>query len=299
MSDVTVQGYVLPDHSSYSQVSSMQRCGEQVRLERFLRIPSRPNWASVGGTAVHSATEAWDWRTVDNDFSAGDDLIEADFNTAFENAITREMERGSGFPTEEWRPTGRATKEWPNKRDDKWWRANGPAMVRRWINWRLNNTWELAIVGDKVAIEVPFEVTLGGVMVQGYIDRVFTNQERTQLLCVDIKSGRKPDDVTQLGTYTVGLDEVYGCRPDWACYWMGEDGGTTPPQSMRSWTRERLDYLYGSVRKQQVDGVFLAHVTNMCTSCGVRDACYAVNGDKSHLVPKPWEKGVDISQYLL
>jgi putative RecB family exonuclease len=290
----TWQGYVLPDHLSYSQASSWQRCQEQVRLERLLKIPSRPNWASVGGSAVHSATEAWDIRTLSGDFTADDHTLEADFDAAFEDAITRELDRGHGFPTSEWRATGRATKEWPDKRDDKWWRVNGPLMLRRWVNWRMNNTWEIADVGGKAAIEVPFEVELGGIMVQGFIDRVFTNPQRTSLLCVDLKSGRKPDDITQLGTYTLALDEVYNCRPDWACYWMGEDGGTTAIESMASWTRARLDYLYGSIKEQQEQGVFLPHVTNMCGSCGVRASCYAVDGELSHLVPKPWEKGFDI-----
>lgn len=62
-------GYVppwgLPVHMSPSQINSLLTCGEQYRLERVVRVPSRPMWAGVGGTTVHKLTEELDleeWR---------------------------------------------------------------------------------------------------------------------------------------------------------------------------------------------------------------------------------------------
>lgn len=50
----------LPPHMSPSQVNSLLTCGEQYRLERVERVPSRPMWAGVGGTTVHKVTEELD-----------------------------------------------------------------------------------------------------------------------------------------------------------------------------------------------------------------------------------------------
>ena len=47
-----------PDYMSYSRMNSILTCGEQFRLERILKLPSRESWASVGGNAFHSAVEA-------------------------------------------------------------------------------------------------------------------------------------------------------------------------------------------------------------------------------------------------
>ena len=46
-----------PDYMSYSRMNSILTCGEQFRLERVLKLPSRESWASVGGNAVHACIE--------------------------------------------------------------------------------------------------------------------------------------------------------------------------------------------------------------------------------------------------
>jgi ATP-dependent helicase/DNAse subunit B len=46
-----------PDYMSYSRMNSILTCGEQFRLERVLKMPSREHWASIGGNAFHSAVE--------------------------------------------------------------------------------------------------------------------------------------------------------------------------------------------------------------------------------------------------
>ena len=55
----------LPKHMSPSQVNSLLTCGEQYRLERVVRVPSRPMWAGVGGSVVHKMTEDLDREWFD------------------------------------------------------------------------------------------------------------------------------------------------------------------------------------------------------------------------------------------
>lgn len=50
----------FPPHLSPSQISSLLTCGEKFRLERVERVPSRPMWASIGGSVVHKLTEEMD-----------------------------------------------------------------------------------------------------------------------------------------------------------------------------------------------------------------------------------------------
>lgn len=44
-------------YMSYSRMNSILTCGEQFRLERVLKMPSREHWASVGGNAMHTCIE--------------------------------------------------------------------------------------------------------------------------------------------------------------------------------------------------------------------------------------------------
>ena len=60
----------LPKHMSPSQVNSLLTCGEQYRLERVVRVPSRPMFAGIGGSVVHKITEDldrewWDERQAE------------------------------------------------------------------------------------------------------------------------------------------------------------------------------------------------------------------------------------------
>lgn len=50
----------LPEHLSPSQISTLLTCGEQFRLEKVVRVPSRPMVAGIGGTCVHKITEKLD-----------------------------------------------------------------------------------------------------------------------------------------------------------------------------------------------------------------------------------------------
>lgn len=59
-------------YMSYSRMNSILTCGEQFRLERVLKMPSREHWASVGGNAFHNAVE----KILKNEFrNIGEDAI--------------------------------------------------------------------------------------------------------------------------------------------------------------------------------------------------------------------------------
>lgn len=47
-------------HLSYSQVETLLSCGEKYRLTKIVQVPEQPAWYLIGGSAVHTATEAYD-----------------------------------------------------------------------------------------------------------------------------------------------------------------------------------------------------------------------------------------------
>jgi hypothetical protein len=44
---------------SHSQLGQYAECGEAYRLNRVMRVPSRPGWWFPGGTATHSTIELY------------------------------------------------------------------------------------------------------------------------------------------------------------------------------------------------------------------------------------------------
>lgn len=64
MARISVNGWE-PPHLSHSTVSSFRMCGKKLELQKVLRVEERPGLASIGGNAVHTATERYDLGLLD------------------------------------------------------------------------------------------------------------------------------------------------------------------------------------------------------------------------------------------
>jgi putative RecB family exonuclease len=272
----------LPLNISYSQVNTYLTCSEKYRLEKVVRAPKIPMWAGVGGSAVHAVTEARDRLRFSQEPGGP-----TDFQEAFDLAIAEEVER-SGFPTEEWTVTGRASKEWPDKETEAWWRAKGPSFCDSWDRWQDQAPWQIWVTPEGVpAIELELHPIFGGMPDVLYIDRVMVTNDG-ELVVVDIKTGsRVPDGTEQLGDYAAGMEQLIGIRPTYGTFWMARKGYNTPSVDLDHHTQAAVDYRYRTARAGMEAGIFIAHPSSLCGSCPVRDACYAMKGKNAHLYT-PW-----------
>jgi hypothetical protein len=208
-------------HRSYSQVRQLRTCGEQFRLERIERAPSKPSCPAVAGTAVHTGTETVDKllhsESVVSLVKLADRrarLIEAALPPTMEalDAEIRHFEE-KGWETSRWKRYGRKTKEKPNAEDIEWFRTVGiPKSIAAYVDWRLANPdFVLAEVpGFGPAIEVPFNYYSGDQLIHGFIDRIFTSKTAGGYYPVDLKSGLKPKTDEQLGVYSQALNKAFG-----------------------------------------------------------------------------------------
>lgn len=260
-----------PIHLSYSALNTLTSCGERYRLQRGLKISGVPSWAQVGGSAVHSMTEEYD----------RDPGEPCDFETHLHMAVNDQEER-SGFPSSEFRATGRASKQYPNKEDRAWWLENGPIFVNNWVTWRQNSPWDLLVHEGTPAIEVEILLSdLGGVPNKMYVDRVFVTPDG-ELVVLDLKTGARKPPPFQLGQYKVGLEEGIGISPTWGTYWSARANTTSPAEDLSRFDREWLDELYWRGNQIITQGLFLPSPSLDCDWCDVRDWCRAYGGTDFH-----------------
>jgi hypothetical protein len=269
-------------HLSHSTLSDWKECGEKVRLRKVVKVPSTPSWSLIGGSLVHAVTEALDFR----DFGIETDRPSEFNRESFDAAILHEEER-SETTRDEWRASGRASKEWPDKENYDWWLKNGPKQVENWRRFITNGLWQVALTpAGEPAIEIGFDITMGQgeVPVLGYIDRVVEITGTHQLIVVDLKSGaRDPMSDEQLGVYHVALHKQFGGNftPDLGAYFMTRKGATTIPVDLTKYDDGRLEYDYNAVWTAMQAGVFVPKIGPLCGSCGVRDYCRAVDGPRA------------------
>jgi hypothetical protein len=272
-------------HRSYSQVRQLRTCGEQFRLERIERAPSKPSCPAVAGTAVHTGTETVDKLLheappVSLDKHRNTTLVAAALPKALE-ALDAEIAKfvEKGWETSQWKRYGRKTKEKPNAEDIEWFRTVGiPKSIAAYVDWRLANPdFVLAEVpGFGPAIEVPFNYYVGDQLIHGFIDRIFTSKTVGGFYPVDLKSGLKPKTDEQLGLYAQALHKALGWEIHWGYYLYGLKTGEaklTPPITVDHWTDEKLGQIYLPATKLIDLQIFLPNPGEACFNCGVSDSC--------------------------
>jgi hypothetical protein len=71
-----VNGYQVPEHTSYSSITTWLNCGWQYYLSRIVGVDEVPAIWNLGGSAVHRATEVYDlklWETENVKASTNND----------------------------------------------------------------------------------------------------------------------------------------------------------------------------------------------------------------------------------
>lgn len=145
----------------------------------------------------------------------------------------------------------------------------GLEQTRRYYEWAVENPIEKPrLIDGEPAVEVKFDVTLGSVRVVGVIDQVLDRLMR------DVKTGVKPGDPFQLGTYKVALEVGYDIKVSRGDFWMARSGGPTVPLDLKEWTTQRVteefEELDENIKAERFDP---RPEPGNCRRCGVASSC--------------------------
>jgi len=261
-------------HLSYSAVDSLATCGERFRLERVVQVPQEPAWWFIGGTAFHTASEYLDRGQFSDPTAA--------WREAWQLAWEKDL--GDMDPSMV-RAGGRATKEWPKRENEDWWNAKGPGMVAAYKEHTEKLAGEGWILYEYVdghpAIELPFALEIGEVLVKGAIDRVYVNPDG-ELVITDLKAGsRQPDSAMQLGIYSVALEHITGMKAIIGNYYMARKSESTDPVSLLHYTKDMFAGVFSTAKRMIEAEIFLPHISSLCASCGVRKYCTVMPGSET------------------
>lgn len=253
-------------HLSHSGKKQWLDCGEQYRLLRVVGLPDIPGIYHAGGTAIHANIEALSWES----FGIGKPLS---FDEYFDKAIA-ELEESSGFPKDQWKVAGKVLPMSPNKEDEKWWRQNGPAMVRRWVNWLAASPYVIAVSPNgEPAIELEINPQFGRVLGKGFIDCVLESTLDGHFTVVDYKSGKPPKDPSQLAGYAQALTQD-GWDVHHGGYFMNRGGILTYDMDLSALMGAKLIYEYEQVHDAIQADVFPARPSGLCKDwCSVSKYC--------------------------
>jgi len=264
-------------HRSVSQFTTYVQCGEQYRLERVAKAPQTPAAWFVQGTAVHAAIEAYElsYRAL-----TADEALKV-FEEKYEEGIAALMETEPD--PDRWLTGNVKTK---GSVDIARREGVGREQVRDYIAAMPGSpftVWE--VMPDYLAVELPFELQLGEVLVKGFIDQVLEDAEG-RLLVRDLKTGTKlPSTPLQLGVYALAVEDAYGVRPTHGDFYMFKNGGPTTAYDLAEFTRERVTRWFYDMDRAESAGVYLASPGDSCRVCSVYQWCDAVGPRRAQYQP--------------
>lgn len=262
-------------HLSHSSRETWERCAKSWFLRYIAKAPQQPAVWSVGGSAVHEATELYDLAQV---AEPGRDFdVPMIWNTCFEgqaaHAATKEPNQNL------WRRSG--------SDDLESWRAMGLTHVQAYIDWRERSQWEIWTTPDgEPAIELDISGRLPGcpVEIKAFLDRIFWDPLFKKHWIVDLKTGKKaPSSSAQFGVYAALVKQKYDIAISDGAAFMNRLGTLGKPWDLTEYTPEAVGQVFGETWEQIQAGSFPANgIENRgCYLCDVSAACHAKGGPLS------------------
>jgi putative RecB family exonuclease len=258
-------------HLSHSSKETFERCAKGWFLKYIARAPQQPAVWSVGGSAVHEATEIYDlWTLSESDRSF--DLLQV-WDLCFEDQLAKATEKEPNQNL--WRRSGTD--------DVESWRAMGLTHVQSYIDWRQRVPWEIWTTPEgEPAIELDISGRLPGcpVEIKAYLDRIFWDPVFKKLWIVDLKTGKRPpSSSTQFGVYAALVKQKFGESIADGAAFMNRAGALGKPMDLTEYTPEAVGEVFAKTWEQIQSGSFPANgLGRSCFICDVSAACAAKNG---------------------
>lgn len=251
-------------HRSVSQLNKYRQCSELYRLSYIDKTNNHsPAAWTVQGKAFHEAVEIWE-----NSGRSPQVDIESTYRLSYDRQIL-ELKALEPDP-KKWLHSFKITTE----EDIKNRREVGAAMVLRYKSYAENNPFEIADIDDyTLAIEVEFQVEIGGTLIKGAVDQVLLHPAGYEVR--DLKTGNREQGLLQLGVYTVAMEKIFGWPIFKASYYYAKDDKvvTVSRTELDRYDEKFLGEMFSALEKGIESKIFIPNPGSHCTVCPVRNSC--------------------------
>lgn len=267
----------MPDHLSFSQLTSLARCGKAYELSRIAKAPTVPSMWLFAGNALHNAFEA-----IAHDHPNRSIDLFATWQQAWDKTV-EEYHHKTSVPMDEWRVGGRVSKDKPNREDAAWWKAEGFLQVQMFDKWLYTSGYQILDINGTKAIEVETTMKFGDILVRGFADLMAVTPDG-EVEVIDYKSGTKtPLSAMQLGLYATWLQDSLDVPVRKGRFFMTRKGELTEQFDLTRWDQRYFEAQFLKANTAITQRLFIANPGDNCRSCDVRDACYAMQGGDAWL----------------
>lgn len=212
---------IIPDHFSYSQLSTFSKCPMMYKFANILKIPTRGKPMFSFGDTMHNTL--YEFLKMQNKpavieqedlFGFGEEII-----TGSDDVSLKDLQKiYDKCWVDEWFES-KAQKERYNKL--------GKKLIKEIYKKFDANPPRILKINDQLALEILFNLKIGDNILRGRIDRI--DKVDGGIKIIDYKTGKAKDKLDkdskqQLLLYQIAVEEVYGLKPvEMAYYYVEED----------------------------------------------------------------------------
>ena len=182
---------LLPSHFSFSQLAAFEKCPLQYKFNFILKVPVKGKAVFSFGKTMHKTLHLF--------------LKEASIR---KKGDLPKMSYISKLYEENW------VDEWyENKKQKEEYRKLGEEIIKNFYKDFLKNPPKILKIKDNLALEIPFNLKIGGNTLYGVIDRI--DEIEGEAIIIDYKTGKAKEkldsgDKEQLLIYQIAGEEVLG-----------------------------------------------------------------------------------------
>ena len=220
----------LPEHFSFSQLAAFEKCPLQYKFGFILKVPVKGKAVFSFGKTMHNTLYEFLKNINENKNTKQETLFVK--NTP-ENAEVLSFKELTKLYEKNW------IDEWyPDKSNKEQYYNLGKKIIKEFYKQFAANPPKILKIGDSPALELPFNLKIGGYTLFGVIDRIDVvkgspsspaGSSGRQCSIVDYKTGQSKDKLDfenkeQLLIYQIAAEEVFKIKPKELTYYYLEDG---------------------------------------------------------------------------
>lgn len=252
-------------HRSATQFTTYGDCSELYRI-RYVDKPPEPispaAWLAQG-TAYHEATRAWEESGRSPLFDIGQA-----FNGFYDQEILKMREKEPDL--NKWlRAPSKKTQVDIDERKEK-----GRLQAEAYVEYANLNPFIIKDIDEfTLGLEVPFEVTLSGILVKGQIDQILQHPNGVEVR--DLKTGNRESANIQLGLYKVAVEKIFRWPVVKASFFYAKDSKlvTLRGSDLERYSEEYVSDLFVTLERGIKNKVFIPSPGSHCTLCPVKKYC--------------------------
>jgi len=219
-----VKSEYLPEHFSFSQLAAFEKCPLQYKFSFILKIPIKGKAVFSFGKTMHATF--YNFLKNVNALRRAQGKQKNLFGIA-ERPVDKKKDKDDNFGmlTELYEKNWLG--EWyENKKQKEDYYKLGKKIIKDFYGEFEKNPPNILKINNDLALELPFNLKIGGYNLYGVIDRIDDLGDGVKI--VDYKTGKpkkklEADDKSQLLIYQIAAEEVLGIKPkELAYYYLGD-----------------------------------------------------------------------------